>query len=86
MHARMCTGQSNNVDGKKWDVYSLSIVFAYVFTGKEVLHLPPEHSLNHAERYFVEGCNCTQVWEYQSAITHCSPSCATPFTGVPRLD
>merc|ERR1719201_121352 len=24
------------VDGKKWDVYSLSIVFAYVFTGKEV--------------------------------------------------
>merc|ERR1719174_2473109 len=24
------------VDGKKWDVYSLSIVFAYMFTGKEV--------------------------------------------------
>merc|ERR1712222_143438 len=29
-------GQCNNVDGKKWYVYSLSIVFAYVFTGKEV--------------------------------------------------
>lgn len=29
-------GQANHVDGKKWDVYSLSIVFAYVFTGKEV--------------------------------------------------
>jgi len=29
-------GQTNHVDGKKWDVYSLSIVFAYVFTGKEV--------------------------------------------------
>jgi len=31
-------GQNNSVtvDGKKWDVYSLSIVFAYVFTGKEV--------------------------------------------------
>merc|ERR1719326_1231520 len=27
---------NNNVDGKKWDVYSLSIVFAYMFTGKEV--------------------------------------------------
>jgi len=24
------------VDGKKWDVYSMSIVFAFVFTGKEV--------------------------------------------------
>ena len=48
---RMCTGQSNNVDGKKWDVYSLSIVFAFVFTGKEVLHRPQPYPAN---------CSCTR--------------------------
>ena len=78
----MCIGQSNDVDGKKWDVFSLGIVFAYVFTGKEVLHRHQPYPANSSRtRNFALLIMCP---DYQSAAT---PSfCITPLTGIPRLD